>query len=156
MKAILDGTTRRVGAIFNEVDVNFIEVCNAILRIAYPTYTMRGYAITQPVAPAVGDCYLVIEDATVWGIECAKDNILYYNGTGFEVLDHKITEINQAMQNLFFTASQTTIDPIEGLSSTTVQGSLAEITAALVTAGIFTPYIAYIGTMAIGTTFEIA
>jgi len=156
MKAILDGTTRRIGAIFNEVDVNFIEVCNSILRIAYPTYTMRGYAITQPGTLSAGDCFLVPEDGTVWGIECEKDNILYYNGTGFEVLEYKITEINQAMQNMFFTAQQTTVAPIEGLNATTVQNSLAEITAALIAAGIITPYISYVGTMAIGTTFVIA
>jgi len=156
MKTILDGSTRRVGAIFNEIDLNFIEVCNGILRIAYPTYTLRGYAETPAVSPVTGDCYLVTATGTVWGIECEKDNVLYYNGTGFEVLPYKITEINQCLQNLYFTASQTTIEPIEGLEATTVQGSLAVITAALIAAGLMSPFVPYLGTMSIGNTFIVA
>jgi len=156
MKQILDGSTRRVGAVFNEIDTNFLEVCNTIMRLAYLNYTLRGYAITQPVAPVTGDCYLVIEPGIVWGIDCEKDDILLYNGTGYELLEHKITEINQAIQNQYFTASQITISPIAGLNAQTVQNSLAEIAAALMAAGIFGEYIAYLGTMAVGTTFEVA
>jgi hypothetical protein len=155
MKKILDGQTRRIGAIFNEIDVNFIAVANSILRIAYPGYTLLGYAVNQPASSVQGDCYLVQEDDTVWGIECEKDHILYYNGTGFEVLEWKITEINQKLQNLWFTASQTTIAPIEGLYATNVQESLAVITAALVANGLMTPFVAYIGTMSIGDTFVV-
>ena len=155
MKKILEGPSRRVGTIFQEIDTNFIEVCNSILRIAFPEYTLKGYAVTQPASSVAEDCYLVQEDGTVWGIECEKDHILYYNGTGFEVLEWKITEINQSLQNLYFTAGQTTVAPIEGLNATTVQSSLAEITAALLAAGIITPYIGYIGTMAVGTTFAV-
>jgi hypothetical protein len=155
MKTILDGQTRRIGAIFNEIDINFIAVANSILRIAYPGYTLLGYAVNQPASSVQGDCYLVQEDGTVWGIESQKDDVLLYNGTGFEVLRYKITEINQGLQNLYFTAAQTTINPIEGLAATTVQESIAVISAALIAAGLMTPFVGYVGTMAIGDTFVV-
>lgn len=152
MKTILDGNSRRVGAIFNEIDTNFIEVCNSILRIAYPTYTLRGYAEMQPAAPSQGDCFLVKENATVWGIACQKDHVLLFNAEEWEILEYKITEINQSLQNAYFTASQITVEPIVGLNAATVQHSLAVITAALLAAGIMTPFVG-IGSMAIGDTF---
>jgi len=118
MKTILDGTSRRVGAIFAEIDNNFIEVCNSILRIAFPDNTLKGYAETEPATPAAGDCYLVKEDATVWGMTVEKNDILRYTGLGYdpdtsgsgsgsgdadggyiwEILPYKITEISAAMQ----------------------------------------------------------
>jgi hypothetical protein len=99
MKTILDGTSRRVGAIFNEIDVNFIEVCNALIRIAYPEKTMIGYAETEPVAPAANDCYLVKETATVWTLEVEKNDIISWDGAAWEVLGYKITEISAAMRS---------------------------------------------------------
>jgi hypothetical protein len=159
MKTILDGTSRRVGAIFNEIDVNFIEVCNALIRIAYPEYTLKGYAETEPASPVAGDCYLVLEDATIWGMTVEKNDILRYTGLGYdpetsgsgsgsgdsdggyiwEILPFKITELNDALQWLFFDADKIVITPIAGITGNSVQTALEEIAAALVLQGILNP-----------------
>jgi len=139
MKTILDGTSRRVGAIFNEIDTNFVEVCNSILRIAFPDYTLKGYAETEPASPALFDCYLVKDDATIWELECEKNNILAWDGAAWEILPWKITEINEALQFLYFDANKIMIETISGITGANVQAALHEIAAALVTAGLLTP-----------------
>lgn len=139
MKKVLDGQTRRIGAIFNEVDLNFIEVGNSILRMAFPDYTLKGYAITEPTAPTLYDCYLVQADATVWEIVCEKNEVLYWNGVAWELLPWKITQINEALQFLFFDAGKIAIEPIAGLDATNVQTSLELITSALIAASINIP-----------------
>ncbi len=132
MKKILAGPSRRVGTIFQEVDTNFVEVCNSILRIAFPDHNLIAYAETQPAEPVLFDCYLVKEDATVWEIVCETNHILNWNGLAWELLPYKITEINAALQFMFFDADKIAISPIAGLSATNVQAAFDEITAALV------------------------
>ena len=90
MKKILEGPSRRVGSIFQEVDTNFIEVCNSILRIVFPEYTLKGYAETEPTEPVLFDCYLVKEDATIWDIIAEKDNVISWSGADWELLPFKI------------------------------------------------------------------
>lgn len=138
MRKILEGPSRRVGTIFQEVDTNFIEVCNSILRIAFPDHTLKGYAETEPATPVLFDCYLIREDATIWEIITGKDDILNWNGIEWEILPYKITEINQALQFLYFDADKIAINPIAGLTATEVQTALAEIAAALVIHGVLT------------------
>lgn len=132
MKKILEGPSRRVGTIFQEVDTNFIEVCNSILRIAFPECTLKGYAETEPSEPALFDCYLVKEDATIWEIVAEKDNVITWTGAAWEMLVYKITEINQALQFMFFDAEKIALAPVTGLVATDVQAAIAEITAVLV------------------------
>jgi hypothetical protein len=136
MKTILDGNSRRVGAIFAEVDTNFIEVCNSILRIAFPADTLKGYAETEPAAPTLGDCYLVKEDATIWEIECDKDQVIRWDGAAWELLPYKITEINEAIQFFYFDAEKIALSAVTGLEATDVQAAIAEITAVLVAEGL--------------------
>jgi hypothetical protein len=139
MKKILEGPSRRVGTIFQEVDTNFIEVCNSILRIAFPECTLKGYAETEPTAPALFDSYLVREDATLWGLVVEKDEIVNWSGIEWLIIPFKITEINEALQFMFFDADKISITPIQGLNAIHVQSALEEITAALVTANIIVP-----------------
>jgi hypothetical protein len=139
MKKILEGPSRRVGSIFQEVDTNFIEVCNSILRIAFPECTLKGYAETEPAEPALFDSYLVRENATIWETVCDKDDVISWDGAKWLIIPFKITEINQALQFLYFDADKIAILPIVGLNATQVQGALSQITAALVTAGIIIP-----------------
>ncbi len=136
MKKIAEGPSRRVGTIFQEIDTNFIEVCNAILRIAYPELTILGYAETEPANPTAGDSYLVKEAGTIWELSVQKDHIIHWLDSSWYILPYKITEINDAFQAEFFTADKITIGQISGLTADNVQEALAEICAALVTEGI--------------------
>ena len=139
MRKILEGPSRRVGTIFQEIDTNFIEVCNSILRIAFPDQSLKGYAETEPSEPVLFDTYLVRENATLWGIAVEKNDILFWNGIEWEQLPWKITQINQALQLIFFDAEKIAVSPIDGLNATNVQSALEQITAALVLAGITIP-----------------
>ena len=134
MKTILSGTSRLVGTIFHEVDVNFMEVCNNIFRIAYPGKILQNLADPnqEPAEPVTDNCYLVTATGTVWGVEVEKDQILSWDGETWEVLPHKITEINAALQSLFFSADKISLAPVAGLTATDVQAAIAEITAVLV------------------------
>jgi hypothetical protein len=139
MKKILEGPSRRVGSIFQEIDTNFIEVCNSILRIAFPECTLKGYAETEPAEPILFDSYLVRENATIWGIEVNKDEILSWDGAEWIKIPFKITEINEALQFLYFDADKIAVSPIQGLDATNVQSALEKITAAIISAGIIIP-----------------
>jgi hypothetical protein len=139
MKKILEGPSRRAGSVFQEMDTNFIEVCNCLLRIAFPECNLKGYAETEPAEPALFDCYLVKEDAVLWEITVEKDQVLDWVGNDWIILPFKITEINEALQFLFFDADKIAILPIVGLNASDVQRGLEIITAALIAAGINIP-----------------
>ena len=139
MKKILEGPSRRFGTILQEIDTNFIEVCNSILRIAFPECTLKGYAETEPASPALFDSYLVREDATLWDIAVEKDEIINWSGTEWLIIPFKITEINEALQFMFFDADKIAITPINGMNAPHVQAALEIITAALIAANITLP-----------------
>ena len=139
MKKILEGPSRRVGTIFQEIDTNFIEVCNSILRIAFPECTLKGYAETKPTEPALFDAYLVKEDAIVWDAELEKNNVVFWNGVEWDLLPFKMTELNQAIQFLYFEADKIALSPVPGLNATNLQSAIEQLTAALVLAGITIP-----------------
>ena len=139
MKKIFEGPSRRVGTIFQEIDTNFIEVCNSILRIAFPECTLKGYAVTEPAGPALFDSYLVREAATLWETAVEKDQILSWSGTEWLIIPFKITEINEALQFMFFDADKIAIAPIDGLDAVNVQSALELITSALIAAAINIP-----------------
>ncbi len=140
MKKIFEGPSRRVGSIFQEIDTNFMEVCNSILRIAFPDCTLKGYAENEPAEPTLFDCYLVkTEAAALFSLSVEKDDIINWNGEAWEILPWKITQMNDALQFMFFDAKKITILPIEGLDATNVQSALEQITTALILAGITIP-----------------
>jgi hypothetical protein len=140
MKKILEGPSRRAGTIFQEVDTNFIEVCNAIFRIAFPEYRLKGYAETEPASSDLFDAYLVRENATIWNLTVQKDHIISWSGTEWMILPFKITEINEAIQFLFFDANKISILPVNGLIAANVQTALEQICAALISHGILTEF----------------
>lgn len=140
MKKILEGPSRRVGTIFQEIDTNFIEVCNSILRIAFPDHSLKGYAESEPAEPTLFDCYLVKEAAaSLFSLSVVKDDVIYWNGAAWELLPYKITEMNDALQFMFFDAEKIAVLPIEGLDAANVQSALEQIAAALILAGIIIP-----------------
>lgn len=115
MKRILEAPSRRVANIFNEVDLNFIDVCNSLFKIGYPNYTLVNYAepLNEPSAPTTNDCYLVKEDGTVWDLTVEENDIILYNGADWEILDYKITEIKAALQSFVQKSAAYTLTPAD-------------------------------------------
>ena len=138
MKRILEAPSRRVATIFNEVDTNFIEVCNSIMKIAYPQFTIVNYAdpLNEPTIPVLNNCYLVKEDGTVWNLIVEKNDLILFNGTDWEILAHKITEINGALQTLYFKATNIEFSTNAKLTASTTQEAIDELVQILVDAGI--------------------
>ena len=138
MKRILEAPSRRVATIFNEVDTNFIEVCNSIMKIAYPQFTIVHYAdpLNEPTTPVLNNCYLVKADGTVWSLTVEKNDVILFNGTDWEILANKITEINDALQTLYFKAENIEYSTNVKLTATTTQEAIDELVQILVDAGI--------------------
>ena len=101
MKRILEAPSRRVANIFNEVDTNFIEICNTLANIMFPGITLQNYAEQdfEPTNPDFQSGWLVKETGTLWGISVEKNDIVAFNGTGWETLPYKITGIGQFLQD---------------------------------------------------------
>ncbi len=99
MEKTFKGSAMQVETIFQNVDKNTIEACNIILRLAYPDYTLKGFADpdNEPASPTLNDCYLVSADATVWGIESLKDNIIWWDGTQWSILPYKVNDLQQGI-----------------------------------------------------------
>ena len=138
MKKILEAPSRRVANIFNEVDTNFVEICNNLIRIIYPHFTLVNYAESQnePTLPTLNDCYLVKETGTVWSLAVEKNDVILFNGIDWEILAHKITEINDALQALYFKAEYIEYSTNAKLTATTTQEAIDELVQILVDAGI--------------------
>ena len=127
MKRILEAPSRRIATIFNEVDTNFIEVCNNLIKICYPDFTLVHYAdpLNEPTTPVLNNCYLVKETGTVWSLAVEKNDLILFNGTDWEILAHKITEINAGL-NLNSVAFRIITEPCTlTLNDEIVQGSLS-------------------------------
>ncbi len=133
MYKILRANTRLAGTVFSELDTNFLEVCNALLKLAIPDSNLKGYAdnAREPVTPGAGDCYLVVSDTTVWALPVEKNNLICWNGSAWEILPYKITELNTALQTLFFDAENISFIPPPEMTSTNIQDALEELAAAL-------------------------
>jgi len=138
MKKILEAPSRRVATIFNEVDTNFIEVCNNLIKICYPDFTVINYAdpLNEPTIPTFNNCYLVKASGTVWNLTVEKNDVILFNGTDWEILVYKITEINDALQTLYFKATNIEYSTNAKLSATTAQEAIDELVQILVDAGI--------------------
>lgn len=95
MDKTFKGPAMRVGSLFQNIDSNTIEMLNVIFRFAYQDYILKDFADpdNEPVNPITNDCYLVSEDETIWDMAVTKNQILKWNGTSWDVLDYKITEI---------------------------------------------------------------
>jgi len=133
MKKILQGTGLRVGTLRAMLDTNFIEVCNNLLKIANPDYTLKGYAdnANEPSDPALNDCYLVLDPGTIWELTVEKDEIIHWNGSLWEVLPYKMTELNAVLQAFYFDAGNISCVPPEGMTATNVQNAIEELAAAV-------------------------
>lgn len=132
MYKILRGNARKAGAVFAEMDANFITVLNALLKLADPSLTLIDYADgVEPAAPETGDSYLVLQAGTVWEITVEVHQIISWDGAAWEVQPYKLSELNSAFQALFFDAENIMLDPVYGLTATNVQGAIEELAAAL-------------------------
>jgi hypothetical protein len=133
MKKILQGPARLIGTILSELDANFIDVCNNLLKIANPDYTLKGYAdnANEPSSPVLNDCYLVLDSGTIWELVAEKNEIIHWNGSLWEILPYKITELNAVLQAFYFDADNIACVPPEGMTATNVQSAIEELAAAV-------------------------
>jgi len=133
MKKILQGPARLIGTILSELDTNFIDVCNNLLRIVNPDYTLKGYAdnANEPSDPALNDCYLVLDAGTIWELTVEKNEIIRWDGSQWEVLPFKMTELNSALQLFYFNAENIACDTPEGMTATNLQSAIEELAAAV-------------------------
>jgi hypothetical protein len=131
MKKILQGPARLIGTILSELDTNFIDVCNNMLKIANPEYNLKGYADNagEPAAPELYDCYLVLSPGTVWELTVEENHIICWNGSQWQVLPYKITELNAILQAFYFNADNISCVPPEGMTATNVQSAIEELAA---------------------------
>jgi len=133
MYKLLRNNARLVGTILGEVDSNFLAVCNALLKIANPELTLKGYAdnANEPSAPVANDCYLATDSGTVWELTVDANEIIYWTGSAWELLPFKITELNAAFQAFYFDAQNITFDPPQGMEASNVQEALEELALAV-------------------------
>jgi hypothetical protein len=132
MYKILRGNARKAGAVFAEMDANFITVLNALLKLADPSLTLIDYADgVEPAAPETGDSYLVLQAGTVWELTVEVHQIISWDGAAWEVQSFKLSELNAAFQTAFFKAENMAITPVSGITATDVQGAIEELAAAI-------------------------
>ncbi|MDD4109628.1 MAG: hypothetical protein PHH93_13010, partial [Prolixibacteraceae bacterium] len=103
MYKILRAKARKVGTVFSEIDANFLTICNSLLKIADPDLNLIGYAdnSNEPLTPSENDTYLVLEPGTIWNLTCQQYHFITWNGSTWELLSFKLTEINAAFQALY-------------------------------------------------------
>lgn len=132
MKKTLIGNSRRLGVLLSDIDLNFIEVANALLKLVAPELTLIGYAEPggEPAAPAPDDCWLVQQPADeLWNLQnLEKDQLIRRtDNPDWEILPFKITELNAAMQEHYFNAENIEIEPIPGMSANNMQEAIEEL-----------------------------
>ncbi len=96
MHKILSGNGKNIGTLLAQSDDNFIEVLNTLIKLANSDLTLKGYATPttdEPASPTENDCYLVIETGTIWELSATENEIIRYDGSGWELLPYKITEL---------------------------------------------------------------
>lgn len=129
MYKILQISNKNFGTLFAQLDSNFLSVINAMIKIASPNLTLKGYADAnnEPDSPAENDCYLVVDDGTIWSLSVVKNDIISWNGTAWVKESFSLTELNTVFQALFFDAENISINPIHGMAATNVQSALEEL-----------------------------
>jgi hypothetical protein len=132
MKKTLIGNSRRLGVLLNDIDLNFTELAGALLKLTAPELTLLGYAEPggEPAAPEPDDCWLIQQDAAeLWSLEdVEKDQLIRRTDSDeWEILPFKITELNEVLQENFFAAEKIKIEPIPGMSASTVQEAIEEL-----------------------------
>lgn len=81
------------------IDSNFLAVANSLHRFAYPTHTVKGFAINDPdEAPTTGDAYIVGAAGTVWGLSVVANDVIYWNGTAWIKSPTNLADIGSAVK----------------------------------------------------------
>jgi hypothetical protein len=96
MHKILSGNGKNIGTWLAQSDDNFISVLDTLIKLADSDITLKGYATPatdEPASPTENDCYLVIETGTIWELSATENEIIRYDGSGWEILPYKITEL---------------------------------------------------------------
>lgn len=133
MYKILRNKTRKAGAVFGEMDANFLAVCKAMIKLANADLNLLGYAdsSSEPATPSENDCYLVIDAGTYYSeaLEAEKYDIIERTDTAWVLSDHKLTELNKMLQENYFDASNISITTPANMTATNLQAALDEIAA---------------------------
>jgi hypothetical protein len=91
------------GELFAKLDSNFLAIINAMLKMANPDYTLKGYADTgtiEPTTPTTNDCYLVTEAGTIWSLEVVVNNFIIYDGSDWTIATFTLNELNTVLQSV--------------------------------------------------------
>ena len=85
--------------IASKIDGNFLSVANSLHRFAYPTHTVKGFAINDPdEAPTTGDAYVVSAAGTVWGLSVVANDVIYWNGTAWAKSPTNLVDIGNTVK----------------------------------------------------------
>ena len=88
-------TAQTNAEIWQAIDKVNIANMGVLLKQAYPTYTLKDFAdpLTTPISPTNGDCYLVDQAGTVWGLTVVSNNIIARVAESWTILTEKINEL---------------------------------------------------------------
>ena len=134
MYKILRDRKAFAGTTWAETDANFIAVINALVKLANPDLTVKGYTTPstgEPATPATNDTYLVIEAGTVWELTVAVNDLVTWDGTAWVKEGFTLNELNTAFQALFFDAENVACVPPYGMTATDVQTAIDELAEAV-------------------------
>ena len=89
----------RFAEIASKIDGNFLSVANSLHRFAYPTHTVKGFAINDPdETPSAGDAYVVSAAGTVWGLSVVANDVIYWNCTAWAKSPTNLGDIGNALK----------------------------------------------------------
>ena len=103
MYKILTDNQVQMGALLAKLDSNFIAIIDAMVKMANPDLTVKGYAdtgTTEPTSPDNNDIYLVTGAGTVWGLTVAVNDFIISDGTDWSVASFTLTELNTVLQSV--------------------------------------------------------
>ena len=121
--------------IASKIDGNFLSVANSLHRFAYPTHTVKGFAINDPdEAPTTGDAYVVSAAGTVWGLSVVANDVIYWNGTAWVKSPTNLADIASGLTPSTTAASVSFDKTGTTFTGETVQAVLVETDTRMTTA----------------------
>jgi len=121
--------------IAGKIDGNFLSVANSLHRFAYPTHTVKGFAINDPdETPSTGDAYVVSAAGTVWGLSVVANDVIYWNGTAWAKSPTNLADIASGITASTTAAGVSFDNTGTAFTGATVQAVLGETDTRMTTA----------------------